>query len=126
MLIKMLVFGQDIVHFPFSGSNRWEKFSRGRKGEGLKTEDLRVDRGWSRLQETRSLSICRELGLSLGEGWLSGRRDDPSTVCRCFLHEASHTGIKLPDRIGTPHSTLRWQIVTPLHGQSTWNSHAFR
>ena len=28
MLIKMLVFGQDIVHFPFSGSSRWEKFSR--------------------------------------------------------------------------------------------------
>ena len=30
-----------------------------------------VGTGWSRLQETQSLSICMELGLSPGEGWLS-------------------------------------------------------
>ena len=85
-----------------------------------------VGTGWSRLQETQSLSICRELGLFPGEGWLLGRRDDPSTACRCFLYEASHTGTELPDRIGTTHSTLRWQIVSPPHGQGTQNSHAFQ
>lgn len=53
MLIKMLVFGQDIVHFPFSGSSRWEHSVE--RSEGRRSENRGLEGGqrcWDRLVQT--------------------------------------------------------------------------